>query len=117
LPDATYGCGVISYPLSVINTGLYNQPTNFSSKLISINISKNKIVGYKPLLKKSVCLNIMKEFFEMGGYAFYVWMSYGLTLIILIANLIMPINHEHTLLRTFARKLRRKRRDHNDANA
>ncbi len=59
----------------------------------------------------------MKEFFEMGGYAFYVWMSYGLTLSILIANLIIPINHNRTLLRTFARKLRRKRRDHNDANA
>ena len=28
----------------------------------------------------------MSEFFHMGGYAFYVWTSYGLTLIVLLAN-------------------------------
>jgi heme exporter protein D len=26
------------------------------------------------------------EFFQMGGYAFYVWTSYGLALIVLLAN-------------------------------
>ncbi len=25
----------------------------------------------------------MKEFFAMGGYAFYVWMSFGLTFIVM----------------------------------
>jgi len=56
------------------------------------------------------------EFFNMGGYAFYVWTSYGLAFIILIANLIIPINQERTLLRTLARKARRKKRDQNDSN-
>jgi heme exporter protein D len=28
------------------------------------------------------------EFFRMGGYAFYVWTSYGLALIVLLANLL-----------------------------
>jgi heme exporter protein D len=59
----------------------------------------------------------MKEFFYMGGYAFYVWMSYGLTLVVLVANLIIPFNQERALKRTLARKLRRKQRDKNKSNA
>ena len=53
----------------------------------------------------------MTEFFQMGDYAFYVWTSYGLTLIVLVANLLIPYYQEHTILRTLARKLRRKTRD------
>jgi len=59
----------------------------------------------------------MKEFFYMGGYAFYVWMSYGLVLVVLVANFIIPFNQERTLKRTLARKLRRKQRDKNKSNA
>jgi len=33
----------------------------------------------------------VQEFFAMGGYALYVWPSYGLTLIVLIANIIIPV--------------------------
>jgi len=57
----------------------------------------------------------MQEFFHMGGYAFYVWTSYGLALVIFVANLLIPINYERTLLRTLAR--RRKSRDNFDANS
>jgi heme exporter protein D len=28
-----------------------------------------------------------KDFFEMGGYGFYVWSAYGLMLLVLILNL------------------------------
>lgn len=59
----------------------------------------------------------MSEFFHMGGYAFYVWMSYGLALIILVANLIIPFNQERTLLNTLARKLRRNHNDKNEQKA
>lgn len=31
----------------------------------------------------------MKEFFAMGGYAFYVWLSYGLAALVMIWNLWM----------------------------
>jgi heme exporter protein D len=58
----------------------------------------------------------MKEFFDMGGYAFFIWTSYGLALIVLVANLIIPMIHERNLLRVLARKLRRKRRDNHDSN-
>jgi len=57
----------------------------------------------------------MTEFFYMGGYAFYIWTSYGLALIVLVANLIIPFNRERTLLRTLARKSRRKRHDNNNS--
>lgn len=53
----------------------------------------------------------MNEFFHMGGYAFYVWTSYGLAFVVLLANLIIPFNQERNILRTLARKLRRKQRD------
>jgi len=32
----------------------------------------------------------MIEFFQMGGYAFFVWMSYGLAALILILNVVIP---------------------------
>ena len=31
----------------------------------------------------------MSDFFAMGGYAFYVWGSYGVTLLLLLVELIM----------------------------
>ncbi|MCK5876226.1 MAG: heme exporter protein CcmD [Candidatus Marithrix sp.] len=55
----------------------------------------------------------MNEFFHMGGYAFYVWTSYGLTFLVLVANLIIPFNRERTILRTLKRKLRRNKHERN----
>ena len=53
----------------------------------------------------------MSEFFHMGGYGFYIWTSYGLAFILLLANFIIPLQQERMLLSTIKRKLRRKRRD------
>lgn len=55
----------------------------------------------------------MQEFFHMGGYAFYVWTSYGLALIILLMNWIIPIKREKHILRNLARKLRRNKHHDN----
>jgi len=33
----------------------------------------------------------VQAFFAMGGYAFYVWTSFGLTLCVLLANIIIPV--------------------------
>ena len=52
----------------------------------------------------------MKEFFQMGGYAFYVWPSYGLALIVLVANVLKPIMTRKKLLADIARKIRRDRK-------
>ncbi len=41
----------------------------------------------------------VQEFFAMGGYAFYVWSSYGITLIVLLANIIIPVVQRKQFLR------------------
>ncbi len=48
----------------------------------------------------------MNEFFHMGGYAFYVWTSYGLALIILLWNVILPRQRQKQLLARLKRKFR-----------
>jgi heme exporter protein D len=49
----------------------------------------------------------IQEFFAMGGYAFYVWTSYGLTLIVLLANIVIPILQRKQFLRQQALKQKR----------
>lgn len=49
----------------------------------------------------------IKEFFAMGGYAFYVWTAYGITLAVLVANLVIPIVQRKQLIRQLI--LKRKR--------
>ncbi|MSP28689.1 MAG: heme exporter protein CcmD [Methylococcales bacterium] len=51
--------------------------------------------------------NSFAEFLAMGGYAFYVWGSYGLTLIVLLANIIIPVWQRKQLLRSLALKQQR----------
>jgi heme exporter protein D len=48
----------------------------------------------------------VQEFFAMGGYAFYVWTSFGLTFVILLANIIIPIVHRKQF---FVNALKKKR--------
>lgn len=50
----------------------------------------------------------MQEFFAMGGYAFYVWTSYGLTLIVLLANIIIPVVQRRQFLRSLMLKQKRQ---------
>ena len=33
----------------------------------------------------------LADFFYMGGYAFYVWTSYGIVLVVLVANFLLPM--------------------------
>jgi heme exporter protein D len=49
----------------------------------------------------------LAEFFVMGGYAFYVWTSYGLTLLVLLVNIILPIVQRKQLLRSLSLKQQR----------
>jgi len=51
----------------------------------------------------------MNEFFQMGGYAFYIWTSYGLAVAILIFNLFSPLWRRRQIFRTFIRRLRHER--------
>ncbi len=47
----------------------------------------------------------MAEFFHMGGYGAYVWSCYGITAIILIANLVMPLRTHKKLLADIRKQL------------
>ncbi|MEQ1558645.1 MAG: heme exporter protein CcmD [Methyloglobulus sp.] len=50
----------------------------------------------------------IQEFLYMGGYGFYVWTSYGLTLIVLIANIVVPVIQRKQFLRQQVRKQKRQ---------
>lgn len=50
----------------------------------------------------------MNEFFHMGGYAFFVWTSYGLAAAILIANIIIPMQRKKEIMNHLKRRLRRE---------
>ena len=49
----------------------------------------------------------MQEFFHMGGYAFYVWTSYGITVVVLVANWIVPLRRARRLRAELMREARR----------
>ena len=53
----------------------------------------------------------LNEFLNMGGYAFYVWTSYGLAMIVLVLNVILPMRQRKKLLNDIARTARRARRN------
>jgi len=52
----------------------------------------------------------LTEFFHMGGYAFYVWTSYGVALVVLLLNVALPLRQRKKLLDNIARAARRARR-------
>ncbi|QPK64395.1 heme exporter protein CcmD [Methylomonas sp. LL1] len=52
----------------------------------------------------------LEYFLQMGGYAFYVWTSYGITTAVLLWNLFAPIVQRKQLLRQMALKQKRAQR-------
>ena len=50
----------------------------------------------------------MQEFFHMGGYALYVWSSYAIGLVVLLANVIAPLRRQTRLKAAIARGIRRE---------
>ncbi len=55
-------------------------------------------------------MDAIREFFHMGGYAFYVWSAYGVALIVLVANVIVPIARARELRTRLARQARMEHR-------
>jgi len=41
----------------------------------------------------------MAEFFDMGGYAFYVWLSYGVVGVVLVYHYLSPLVKHKKLIR------------------
>lgn len=64
----------------------------------------------EPATVNQVSIMDMRDFFAMGGYAFYVWTSYGLALVVLAFNIIQPLLHKRRVLKRITRQVRRTRR-------
>ena len=48
------------------------------------------------------------EFFNMGGYAFFVWSSYGITLVVMIWNIVSPGMRRKKILAQIKRAIKRE---------
>ena len=55
----------------------------------------------------------VSEFVAMGGHGLYVWLCYGVAVLVLLANLILPSIQRRVLLRDLSQ---RQRRESNQVN-
>ena len=46
-----------------------------------------------------------QEFLHMGGYASYVWSSYGIAALLLIINIVLPVLHHRRQVRKLQRQI------------
>ncbi len=54
----------------------------------------------------------MSEFFAMGGRGFYVWMSYGVTALFMIVEVVALMRSKKTVLKRLTRMVRAEARHH-----
>jgi len=57
----------------------------------------------------------LSEFFHMGGYAVYVWSSYGIALIVLVLNWLLPYQQYKQNLRKLKRQFSIKNTEGKDS--
>jgi len=55
----------------------------------------------------------MAEFFHMGGYAPYVWSSYGIALLVLLPMILLPIREKNLLIKKLKGKYKREQAELN----
>lgn len=48
------------------------------------------------------------DFFNMGGYGFYVWLSYGISLVAIVALIVQIIKQHKTVLQSVLREAQRE---------
>ena len=53
------------------------------------------------------------EFFHMGGYAFFVWTSYAITFVVIIANIVLPIVQRKKVIARIKRTIKREQIEQN----
>lgn len=54
------------------------------------------------------------EFFNMGGYAFYVWTSYGLALLVLLIVFFRPMLTYRQVMKELRSKFRQQERQNTE---
>jgi len=52
----------------------------------------------------------LSEFIAMGKHGLYVWLSYGLTALIVAINVALPLRRRRRLMKEQAQRLRREKR-------
>ena len=52
----------------------------------------------------------LQEFLAMGGYAFYVWTAYGITFLVLLLNVLLPVWQRKQLIRQLIIRQKRGQR-------
>ena len=55
------------------------------------------------------------EFFAMGGYAFYVWGSYGVTALFLVLEVVFLLSRKRTITQRLGRRVRMRIEVKNEA--
>ncbi|MCP5077671.1 MAG: heme exporter protein CcmD [Psychromonas sp.] len=58
----------------------------------------------------------LADFFAMGGYGFYVWLSYGITFLALIVLIVNSIAKKKKILKSVEQRLSREQRIKNAQN-
>ncbi len=48
----------------------------------------------------------MADFFAMGGHGLYVWGSFGVAAILMVAEVIIVLKHKRTLMQRLGRMIR-----------
>lgn len=51
------------------------------------------------------------EFFAMGGYGKFVWSAYGITAIVIVLNIVLPILRHKKILRMLRELIKMKERN------
>jgi len=54
-------------------------------------------------------MSTLTEFLHMGGYAGYVWSSYGITAVILVWQVVGPIIQRKQIIKKLVRKMKRQK--------
>ena len=60
-------------------------------------------------------MNSVSEFFSMGGYAFYVWGSYGITALFLLLEIALLVFRKRTITQRLGRRIRMRIEVENEA--
>lgn len=55
------------------------------------------------------------EFFHMGGYATFVWTSYGLTLIVFVLNIVSPVLQRKKIVSRIKKMIKREQIEQDQA--
>lgn len=57
------------------------------------------------------------EFLEMGRHGFYVWTAYGVSLVLIVVNLVAMVHNRRQVRAEIRRRLRREEVAENDSRS